>query len=157
MPVQQDSIIDIPRRPAIKSSRLMGTQNRGAHDKYTPSVDEEGFILVQNKKKARDNIIGSKKYTGNRNIKSARNMGDIYLGNLDLDVTENEIIYYIKEETDISVDKCEHLVSKNPNCKVFKISVCIESRTALLSPEIWPHGVICRKFYNPRSKYTNKS
>ena len=112
---------------------------------------------MQNKKKTRDNIIGSKKYQGNRKIKSARNMGDIYLGNLDLDVTETEIINYIKEETDINVNKCEHLVSKNPNCKAFKISVCIESSTALLSPEIWPEGVICRKFYNPRSKYTNKS
>ena len=50
MPVQQDSIIDIPRRPAIKSSRLMGTQNRGSHDKHTASVDEEGFTLVQNRK-----------------------------------------------------------------------------------------------------------
>ena len=84
-------------------------------------------------------------------------MGDIYLGNLDLDVTEDEIINYIREETDISVNKCEHLVSKNPNCRAFKISVCIEKRPALLSPEIWPEGVICRKFYNPRNKYTNKS
>ena len=85
-------------------------------------------------------------------MKSARRLGDLYLGNLDLDVTETEIIEYIKEETDIPVDKCILLNSKNPNCKSFKISVSFENRVLLLSPESWPEGVICRKFYNPRNK-----
>ena len=114
----------------------------------SPTVDEEGFILVEKKKKTRDNIVGSKRYSGDRVMKSARRLGDLYLGNLDLDVTENEIVEYIKEETDIAVDKCILLNSKNPNCKSFKISVSFESRIRLLSPEIWPEGVICLEFYN---------
>ena len=119
-----------------------------AHNEKSPIVDDEGFTLVKNKKKTRDNIVGSKRYSGERVMKSARRLGDLYLGNLDLDVTETEIIEYIKEETDIPVDKCILLNSKNPNCKSFKISVSFESRIRLLSPEIWPEGVICLEFYN---------
>ena len=127
-------------------------QKEPVFDEKSPNVDEEGFTLVRNKKKTRENIVGNKRYSGNRVLKSARKVVDLYLGNLDLDVTENEIIEYIKEETNISVDNFVSLNSKNPNCKAFKISVSLESRMKLLLPEIWPEGVICRKFYNPRNK-----
>ena len=139
-----------------KTSSLIGVemnvQKEPVFHEKSPTVDEEGFTLVRNKKKTRENIVGNKQYSGNRVLKSARKVVDLYLGNLDLDVTENEIIEYVKEETNISVDNCVSLNSKNPNCKAFKISVSLESRMKLLLPEIWPEGVICRKFYNPRNK-----
>ena len=130
---------------------LKNVQEKQVKEKL-PAVDEDGFTLVRNKKKTRDNIVGSKRYSGNRVMKSARKVGDLYLGNLDLDVTEDEIVEYIKDETNISVDACILLNSRNPNCKSFKISVSFESRMKLLSHEVWPEGVICRKFYNPRNK-----
>ena len=148
---------NITKLPVPKFPNSVNAHRKRAYDKPSATVDEDGFTLVQKAKKTRGNIVGSKKYLGDRNIKSARNMVDIYLGNLDLDVTEDEIINYIKDETGITVYKCMNLMSKNPNCKAFKISVGTESRIALLSPEIWPEGVICRKFYNPRNKYINNS
>ena len=146
------SMIASELRSKTTSYQLRNAQNDRVYTEKSAVVDEEGFQIVRNKKKNRDNIVGSKRYSGDRVLKSARRMGDLYLGNLDLDVTENEIVEYIKEETNISVDKCIPLISKNPNCKAFKISVSLESRMKLLSPEIWPEGVICRKFYNLRSK-----
>ena len=157
--VRPKSTVKKPEQYGIQTTRLTSAQRkRDYHERSAAAlVDEEGFTLVQKKKKTRDNIVGSRKYSGDRVMKCARNIGDLYLGNLDLDVTENEIINYIKDETGICVDKCIPLASRNPNCKAFKISVCFENRLTLLSPEIWPEGIICRKFYNPRNKYVNKS
>ena len=150
-PILRNSLVNV----STASSLIKVQENVQKSSKNTgnlPIVDNDGFTLVQNGKKNRDNIVGSKIYSGTRIMKSARRVGDLYLGNLDLNVTENEIIEYIKEETDISIDSCIPLSSRNPNCKAFKISVSFESRLKLLLPEIWPEGVICRKFYNPRNK-----
>ena len=38
------------------------------------------------------------------------------------------------------------------NYKSFKVTLLISDREKLLNPEIWPEGIICRKFYRPRAK-----
>ena len=115
-----------------------------------PIVDEDGFQLVQRKKRPQTNIIGSKKVDVNSTIKGAVRFADIYLGNCDLAVTPESITEYVLSEMNVVVSKCEILVSRNDNCKSFKVTTKINDRMKLLSSDVWPEGIICRKFYNPR-------
>ena len=156
-PILRNSLVNSSEKPSetialsLSKDQENGQKEKVQNEKLS-TVDNEGFTLVRNTKKTRQNIVGSKKYSGDQVMKSARRVGDLYLGNLDLNVTAKEIIDYIKGETNISVTECIPLDSRNPNCRSFKISVPFESRVKLLAPEIWPEGVICRKFYNPRNK-----
>ena len=115
------------------------------------AVDTEGFQLVQRNRRRRENFIGSKKMNGNKVIKSAPKLVDIYVGNVDNDVTVEAMIDYVKQDIGISIEKCESLKSRNPNNKSFKLSLSVNERSKLLAPEVWPEGIICRKFYSPRT------
>ena len=112
-------------------------------------VDDEGYQLVK-KKKRPANIVGSKRTKDNETITGATKVADIYLGNCDLDVTPESISGYIYKETNIVVNKCEPLVSRNKNCTSFKVNVKLNDRQKLLSAEVWPEGIVCRKFYSAR-------
>ena len=59
---------------------------------------------------------------------------------------------YILKEMNIVVNKCEPLVSRNENSKSFKVTLNLRDRQRLLSPEVWPEGIICRKFYSGRKQ-----
>ena len=112
-------------------------------------IDDEGYQLVR-KKRRPVNIVGSKRTKGNETIRGAVKVADIYLGNCELDVTPVSISDYIFKEMNITVNKCEALVSRNENSKSFKVSLNLRDREKLLSPEVWPEGIICRKFYSGR-------
>ena len=89
--------------------------------------------------------------SANRNNKSAPKLVYIYVGNVDNDVTVEAMIDYVKQDIGISIEKCESLKSRNPNNKSFKLSLSVNERSKLLAPEVWPEGIICRKFYSPRT------
>ena len=65
-----------------------------------------------------------------------------------MEVTPESIKDYINKEMNVAVNKCELLVSRNENCKSFKVNVNLKDRQKLLSAEVWPEGIICRKFYS---------
>ena len=115
-------------------------------------TDEEGFRLVQNRKKRAGNIVGSRKAKENEKLRGAVQVADIYLGNCNLEVTPESIVDYIRNEMNIEVQNCEPLESRNRNCKSFKIALKTIDRPKLLVPEVWPEGIVCRKFFNPRRK-----
>ena len=58
---------------------------------------------------------------------------------------------YIFDEMNINVKKCEALVTKNGYSTSFKVTLCLTDRFKLLSSDVWPEGIVCRKFYNPRA------
>ena len=60
------------------------------------------------------------------------------------------MVDYVKNDIGITFEKCETLKSRNPNNKSFKLSLAINDRNKLLAPEVWPEGIVCMKFYNPR-------
>ena len=104
------------------------------------NVDNEGFRLVQGKRKQRTNknvnIIGCRKVSKDGNcLKSAPKVLDLYLGNVDTDTSCDSVEKYILQEMNIKIVKCEELLCKNRNCKSFKISVNVQERDKLLSPD----------------------
>ena len=136
-----------------------GDEDGGEGDRSRPNnmmTDSEGFKLVQRNKKRKQNIVGSRKTDGSKTIKSAPRIADLYLGNCDIGVTPEDIQDYIASEMNINVDKCEVLPNKNPKCKAFKISLNMNDREKLLSSEVWPENIFCRKFYNASGRRNDK-
>ena len=122
-------------------------------------VDEDGFILVKNKKQKR-NAVGSKRnVVGSRtsntgSLKSAARTADLYIGNCDVEVSVDSLIEYIYDVTEIRVKKCEELITKYDDYKSFKVSLLLNDRVRLLSSDIWPEGIVCRKYFNPKNQST---
>ena len=78
-------------------------------------------------------------------------MADLYVGNCDVGVTPESLVEYISDVTKIKVQKCEKLKTKYDDYASFKVTLFIKDRTNLLSADVWPSGIVCRKYYKPRN------
>ena len=81
-------------------------------------------------------------------------MADLYIGNCDLGATADILSKYIKEDLNVDIAKCEKLQSKYDNYTSFKITLNVNDRIKLLSSEVWPDGIVCRKFFSPRNNHS---
>ena len=138
------------RKTTAKDFEISETTSKDNRSAVTALDD--GYQLVQNKRKRAANIVGSKKANGDGKLRGAVQVADIYLGNCNLDVTPELIVEYVRNEMNIVVENCQPLESRNKNCKSFKISLRSYDRPKVLVPEVWPEGIVCRKFFNPRKK-----
>lgn len=119
--------------------------------KTRPAVDAEGFTTVRRK---RQRIVGTNTKSA-KSIKSAARYYDLYIGNCDPSLTCDELKRYIFDETSISVISVEELNTSIPFSKSFKISATFDERDKLLTPDVWPVGIICRKFFKPLNRKLN--
>ena len=150
-PATAPSFADVCR----ENSEIIHNSPAGKSRKNTDRmsrVDNEGFQMVEGKRKRQNNIVGAKNMKSVGLIKGAVRSADLYIGNCDLDVSEESLTKYIEEEVGVNAINCSILVSKNVRCKSFKVELSIKDRQKVLVPEIWPEGIIVRKFYNPRNK-----
>ena len=131
-------------------------KNLSGIDKISEKVyqNNKKFEALEIRNKSRRNlqsfnIVGKKKYTKS-NLSSAPRFFDIYIGNCNLQTSEDDIKCNIKEECQIDVSGCELLDSFGRKSKSFKVSATYDERDVLLNANLWPAGIICRKFYNKR-------
>ena len=142
-----------PNAPPLSQRSNVTVDKEGTAPKVTLTTDAEGFQLVNKKKnKKQPTIVGLRKTTGNSGIKGAKKTADLYVGNCDVSVTADSLNKYILDDLGIQVDKCDALVTKSTGCRSFKITLNLGDRQKLLSSEVWPEGILCRKFFNPRKK-----
>ena len=142
-----------PSAPPLSqvSNSAQGVRSLGVEE---VNVDSDGFMLVRGKKKKSNTaIVGAKKDLGGIGIRGAKRYADLYIGNCDLDVNADSLILYVMKETGIKIHKCELLESRSTLSRSFKLSLHMNDRYKLLSPDVWPEDIICRKFYSPRQKY----
>ena len=99
-------------------------------------------------KKTLNGIIGTKKSNCNL-IKSASIYYDLYIGNCHTSLTIDNLKEYSKIETSIDVKDIEELQTKRKFSKSFKITTTSHERDTLLMHDVWPEGIICRKFFRP--------
>ena len=85
-------------------------------------------------------------------MRSAARTADIFISNCDTEITVDSLSKYIYDEFKVKVQNCDNLVTRYNDYKSFKVSLLVNDRVKLLNPELWPEGIICRKFYNPRTK-----
>ena len=57
---------------------------------------------------------------------------------------------YILEELGVRVYRCEQLTTRSQSSKCFKVNLDVKDRDKLLSPDVWPEDIVCRKFFNKR-------
>ena len=78
---------------------------------------------------------------------------DIYVGNVVMESSSDDISDYVANELEINVVNCEELKSQYVrNTKSFKLTVAAGDREQLLHPNLWPESVTVRKFYSSRSR-----
>ena len=109
-------------------------------------TDDDGYTLVMPRKR-RKNIVGSRQTD---TLKSAVRMGDLYIGNCETSVTVQLLTTYIRDEISVNIQGCEQLNSRSAHSNSFKVTLNMDDRRKLLCPDVWPEGIVCRKFFNPR-------
>ena len=127
--------------------------NNVGDENSSKDVSEEGFILVQNKKhkkNARTRIVGNSGRASSL-LKSASRTVDLYIGNCDTEITVDMLTQYIKDAINVTVKNCEQLVTRYNNYSSFKITVLYNDKNKLLSADVWPNDVVCRKYFYPRN------
>lgn len=122
-------------------------------DNVSVQDNNNEFTLVKKIRKNKTGFFGKKQTDNNCKFKSAKSYADLYIGRCDLSVTSKDIIDYLKNELDIKDCEVSKLNARNPNMGSFKIKILISEREKLLADEVWPSGIICRKFYSSSNKY----
>ena len=87
---------------------------------------------------------------------SGRNM-DLFIGRCELNTTIEDIKSHCRDSCNVNVIECIDLQSKSQYFKSFKINVSLSDRNRLLAPELWPEGIIVKKFFRRRSQTLNES
>ena len=102
-------------------------------------------------------FVGTKRVTENSGLRgpSPNRIFDIYIGKCWKNTVEKNIIDYCKEECNIDVKSVSALETRSQYYKSFKISVPLLDRDFLLNPNIWPQGIIVRKFFKPKFSHEN--
>ncbi|KAJ3646896.1 hypothetical protein Zmor_024458 [Zophobas morio] len=120
-------------------------------EKQTLTVDtvQDDFHEVLSRKFKRKFLRGKAKLPeGSTSLKAAPGMSHIYIGNVELNVRCEDLVDYLKgrfpnEEVIIkALPKRE-----NAKSKAFQISVASELYTSLMKEEIWPTGIVIKKFH----------
>ena len=134
-----------------KHSYTNTTTNNSAGSSHVKDnrVDKDGFILV-NRKKQKKNVVGSRESSSSL-LRSASRTADLYVGNCDVDVTTESLTQYICDVMKVKIHKCEQLETKYSNYTSFKVTLFVNDRMDLLSEDVWPSGIVCRKYYKPRN------
>ena len=105
--------------------------------------------------KRNSNVYGTRTApSGSNGLRSANRVLDVFVGGCSLDCEAQELKSYC-ESSGIEVKECVALDSRSEWSKSFKISVDLANRDKLLEPELWPNGIVVRKFYKPRSPRTD--
>lgn len=77
---------------------------------------------------------------------------DIYVGRVQCNVSNDIIQSYVKDKLNLDILDCKEIESyyENRQSKSFKITATEEVRDLLLNADLWPRGVIVRKFTTKR-------
>ena len=137
----------IKKSPIIKTT-YTGAPTTGGSRKFKVT-DEDGF---QKKIKRKPQATGTRKTSGNSNLRGALRTADLYIGRCDNDISTDDVASYVENELKIKSISCVELQTKIPLSKSFKLTVKIHDRNILLSDDSWPENIICRKFYNKRDQ-----
>lgn len=94
------------------------------------------------------------------NFKAAERMVPVFITNIHTDTTENDIIRYISSKTKERVTLEKIIMKMDKSYKAFKFFVS-ESKLALfLDENLWPQGIVFRRFMNfkrgNRNRYTSR-
>lgn len=155
----------VPAAPAKDSQKENDTATAIVGDKQNergPNTQgdemEIGWQVVQRKSKIRrpEPTKGTNENVTQLNVAASRSLAWIFLSGFESNTTEEQIINYLKEN---GFDGCTCYRMRTKRDRVrssFKLSIPIQKRNAIMSPELWPSGIIINHFLNLQRRQQQK-
>lgn len=133
--------------PSVKEARKVATSpvpqrssTEKSNEENVPD-EQDGFTFVKSRR--RRNIIFGNKI--DNDLEVAVKEVDLHIWRLAPNVTEQDVVKYIKKSKDEDVN-CERLNARG-NYSSFKVTIKETSMADLMSPEFWPEGVAIDRFF----------
>ena len=103
------------------------------------------------------NIINGTKSAKSSSLRAVEKMHHYYIGRIDPAMTENQVGECLKAELNLQNFSCEKLPSKGGNFNSFKLSVPQSKAADILNPQMWPEGIVVRRFFPSGAKHNSSS
>ena len=98
------------------------------------------------------NIVTGNKKSNSDDFKSAERFVDVFIGRVEKSVNSEIISNYISDNFEIKCVGIEKLETKTDQYNCFKVNVNIHDREKLFKPELWPEGIVIKKYYIRKKK-----
>jgi hypothetical protein len=140
-----NSVVDLPGKSEDNDSNWI-TQTRKKRNKAN-------IVAGSNRGQNRLVVVGSRDPSDAISAVSAVDKFSwIFVSRLATNVTKEDIVDYIKGICGDTSIIGEELKTKFPGYKSFKVRIPFSANGKILSPEVWPKGVLVSKFLFPRNK-----
>ncbi|XP_070532996.1 uncharacterized protein [Ptychodera flava] len=93
-------------------------------------------------------ILGKRQHTGLQTAATQRKR--VFVSRLRPETDTEHLVRYIRETMRIDTIDCDKLKTKYDSYASFCIAVRPDNFESLMNPDVWPEGVLIRKFYQPR-------
>ena len=138
----QAMILNEPRASDVRADGENNASNRVPRNEYD--------WTVYRSRRRRNYVVGSK--SGEHGgFEGAPRFGELYIGGCGQSVTEDMIKTYCKDKIDVTLLELETLLTKSTEFRSFKAKLSLDQRDKCLNGDLWPKGVIVRKFYRGRN------
>ena len=153
-----------PQRSAmshVRREKEISLQNDSASDgkdKSSGSGSEWVKVSRSKSERAHRGVIGVKSTatSGLRGVPKPARMREYYIGRLDCATKKEDLMDYLSE-TGICVKECEDLKTGHNYFASFRISCSEEVEKSLFQVDLWPQGVLIRRFYRKREQNSGSS
>jgi hypothetical protein len=103
----------------------------------------------------RGTVFGTRSLKGGSKLAGIPRTLDVFVGRCDPGVTCKDITDHCAEIGKTTVN-CERILTKSDIYVSFKLTVNADDRDSILIPDVWPNGVLVRKFYGPKINKVNR-
>jgi hypothetical protein len=117
------------------------------------NTSSDGFTPVVRKRK-KIHFIGK---SNNNNIKAVNSKHlSMFLSRLHSTCSEDDVLHFLSNSlSDKASDiKCIKLKTKHDTYSSFKIDLLSQGNVDIYDPELWPHGTLVRRFFQPKKQRT---
>ncbi|KAI5644175.1 hypothetical protein NE865_03828 [Phthorimaea operculella] len=130
--------------------------NTSEHEQQKNSQQEQ-WKIVQSKKKSANRLTGSKGKAATvpgGKFKAAEYKIPLFINNVDKLTSESDIIHYIRQKTNVSIELKKIQMRRQKRYDAYKILVPHTKLSLFLDDGLWPEGIQFRRFvYFNRSTY----
>lgn len=135
----------------IEKASVLSVEGSPVNDKNTFT-----FPRYQRKKQnfadRKPKIINGVKPATSSSLRGVEKMHHFYIGRIDPDMTSSQVEECLKSEINLQNFKCSKLPSKGGSYSSFKLSIPQSKSNDILNPQIWPQGVVVRRFFPSKNK-----
>lgn len=136
---------------ALTVVNMKQTQARNYRNAVSPASTskedkEDGFEVVSYRRNKKESIVGTGEIDECIEFTAADSNVWIYVGRVNLGVTSENVIKYIKAKTAEDTLICAEELSTNEVNKCFKVGINSKYKDNVYDPSFWPKGTIIRRF-----------